>query len=90
MMPTRHLLPDLSVAIFSSSGVRLLGVSLTKKNNDKKKSFGAGWWGEVSKNVRPRRKIKRLRLGYLDRLGVAGATRGPEGPPWEPKTPRQD
>ena len=68
------------------SSVRLLSVSLKKE----KKTFGAGRWNKVSTNVRPRRKIKRLRLGYLDRLGVAGATRGPEGPPWEPKTPRQD
>jgi hypothetical protein len=87
MMPARHLLPDLSVTCTSSSGVRLLGVSPT---NEQKKNIRAGWWSKVSNNVRPRRKIKRLRLGYLDRLEVAGATRGPEGPPWEPKTPRQD
>ncbi len=80
MMQRRHMLDD-----SCSSGVRLLSVSLTGKKN-----FGAGRWSKVSKNVRPRRKIKRLLLGYLDRLGVAGATRGPEGPPWEPKTPRQD
>jgi hypothetical protein len=34
-----------------------------------------------------RRQKKRRRLGYLDCLEVAGATRGPEKPPWEPKTP---
>ena len=90
MMPRRHLLPDLSVTIFSSSGVRLLGVSLTKKNDEKKQPLALVGGARCLKNVRPRRQIKRLRLGYLDRLGVAGATRGPEGPPWEPKTPRQD
>jgi hypothetical protein len=39
MMPRRHLLPDLSVTIFSSSGVRLLGVSLTTKKITKKNNL---------------------------------------------------
>jgi hypothetical protein len=86
MMPSRHLLPDLSVTISYSSGDRLLSVSLTTQNP----LSLVGWWSTVSKCVGQGRKLKRLRLGYLDRMEVAEATRGPERPPWEPKTPRQD
>ena len=86
MKSSRHLLHDLTETISSSSVVRLLTVSLMDKNR-LALIVGAA---RFRKTCHQSRKNKRLRLVYLDGLEVAGATRGPEGPPWEPKTPRQD
>ena len=81
MMPSRHLLPDLSVTISCSSGVRLRSVTVTKKN-PLALVGGARFRNAFDQG----RDTKRLRLAYLDRLGVDGATPSPERLPWEPRT----
>jgi hypothetical protein len=69
----------------SSSVVRLLTVSLKTKNRL------ALFVGErFRRTFHQSCKNTLQRLGYLGGLEVAGATRGSEGPTWEPKTPRQD
>jgi hypothetical protein len=84
MSPSRPELHDLTVTICSSLVVRLQSVFLMAKTRL------ALLVGARFRKTFHQSQNERLRLGYLDCLGVAGATRGPEGPPWEPKTPRQD